>query len=120
MDQLLVDNYGMLEGIFGNKTAEKVLLHILHYGEIHASAIAQDYGMALNPIKGQLDRFERAGVLVSKEMGRARVYSFNPKSPLTAPVKSLLQIIYDSISLRDREMVFSVRRRPRRKGKPVL
>ena len=56
----------MLEGIFGNKSAERVLLHVLHCGEIHASAIAQDYEMALNPIKSQLDRFERAGVLVSK------------------------------------------------------
>jgi predicted transcriptional regulator len=109
----------MLEGIFGNKTAERVLLHILHYGEIHASAIAQDYDMALNPVKGQLDRFERAGVLVSKEMGRTRIYSFNPKSPLATPVKSLVQIVYDSIPLREREKIFLVRRRPRRKGKPV-
>ena len=39
----------MLEGIFGNKTAEKVLLHIFHYGESHASAIANDFKMTLNP-----------------------------------------------------------------------
>jgi hypothetical protein len=110
----------MLEGIFGNKTAERVLLHVLHYGEIHASAIAQDYKMALNPIKGQLDRFERSGVLVSKEMGRSRIYSFNPKSPFTGPVKSLVQMVYESIPLREREQIFSERRRPRRKGKPVL
>ena len=110
----------MLEGIFGNKSAERVLLHVLHYGEIHASAIARDYEMALNPIKSQLDRFERAGVLVSKEMGRTRVYSFNPKSPLTAPVKNLVQLVYDSIPLKERERIFHSRRRPRRKGKPVL
>ncbi len=110
----------MLEGIFGNKTAERVLLHVFHYGEIHASGIAADYKAALNPIKGQLDRFERAGVLISKEMGRTRMYSFNPKSPLTVPVKSLIQIVYESLPLLDREKIFSVRRRPRRKGKPVL
>jgi hypothetical protein len=110
----------MLEGIFGNKTAEKVLLHVYHYGEIHASAIAQDYQVALNPVKGQLDRFERAGVLVSKEMGRARVYSFNPKSTLVGPVKALIRMIYESIPLREREQIFKARRRPRRKGKPVL
>lgn len=110
----------MLEGIFGNRTAEKVLLHILHYGEIHASAIAQDHHVALTPIKRQLERFEGAGILVSKEMGRARVYSFNPKSPLTGPVKDLLNMVYESISLREREQIFGTRRRPRRKGKPVL
>lgn len=110
----------MLEGIFGNKTAERVLLHVFHYGEIHASAIAEDYRTAVNPIKGQLDRFENAGLLVSKVFGRSRVYSFNPKSVLVSPVKELLRIVYDSISLQDRQKIFGARRRPRRKGKPVL
>src|ERR1700722_19356390 len=110
----------MLEGILGNHNAEKVLLHVFHYGEIHASAIARDLGTALNPVKGQLERFERAGVLVSKTIGRSRVYSFNPKSPFLAPVRELVRIVYDSIPLREREKIFSARRRPRRKGKPVL
>lgn len=110
----------MLEGIFGNKTAELVLLHVYHYGEIHASAIAQDYGIAVNPVKGQLDRFERAGILASKEVGRSRLYFFNPKSVFLSPVKELLKIVYESIPLNEREKIFKSRRRPRRKGKPVL
>jgi predicted transcriptional regulator len=110
----------MLEDVFGNKTAERVLLHVYHYGEIHASAIAQDYGIAVNPVKGQLDRFERAGILVSKEVGRSRLYFFNPKSVFLSPVKELLRIVYESISLNEREKLFKSRRRPRRKGKPVL
>ena len=110
----------MLEGVFGNRTAEKVLLHVFHYGQIHASAIAQDLDSALNPIKGQLDRFEQAGVLVSREMGRSRVYSFNPKCPFTAPIRELIRIVYESIPLKEREQLFATRRRPRRKGKPVL
>ena len=109
----------MLEGIFGNRTAEKVLLHIYHYGEIHASAIANDYEMALNPVKQQLLRFENAGVLVSKEVGRSRIYRFNPKSPLVFPLKELLKISYQTMPLSERELVFGVRRRPRRPGKPV-
>lgn len=109
----------MLEGIFGNKTAEKVLLHIFHYGESHASAVAKDFEMALNPIIQQLNRFELAGVLISKEMGRSRIYSFNPKSPLVKPIKDLIEIAYESISLSDRQKIFKTRRRPRRKGKPV-
>lgn len=110
----------MLEGIFGNQTAEKALLHIYHYGEIHASAIAQDYGIALNPVKGQLDRFEQAGVLASKEVGRSRLYFFNPKSVFLGPLKEMLKIAYESIPLKERETLFASRRRPRRKGKPVL
>ncbi|MEK6706962.1 MAG: ArsR family transcriptional regulator [Bdellovibrionota bacterium] len=110
----------MLEGIFGNRTAERVLLHVFHYGGIYASAIAHDYQTAINPMKLQLERFENAGVLVSKEMGRTRVYSFNPKSPLTSPVIELIKIVYESIPSKEREQLFKIRRRPRRKGKPVL
>jgi hypothetical protein len=110
----------MLQGIFGNQTAEKVLLHVYHYGQIHASAIASDYGVALNPIKRQLERFELAGVLASKEVGRSRLYFFNPKSALQGPVRELIRIVYESIPLKEREQIFQVRRRPRRKGKPVL
>jgi len=109
----------MLEGIFGNKTAEKVLLHIYHYGESHASAIAQDFGIALTPVIQQMNRFEVAGVLVSKVAGRSRVYSFNPKSPLTKPVKDLIEMTYEAIPLSQRQKLFETRRRPRRKGKPV-
>jgi hypothetical protein len=119
MDQKVVNNNAMLEGIFGNKTAEKVLLHIFHYGESHGSAIAKDFEMALNPVIQQLNRFEAAGVLVSKEAGRSRVYSFNPKSPLSKPTKELVEIAYEAIPLAERTQIFKVRRRPRKKGKPV-
>ena len=109
----------MLEGIFGNKSAEKALLHIYHHGESHASAIAADFGVAITPIKQQLNRFEETGVLVSKEVGRSRLYSFNPKSAYAKPVQALLKIAYESISLKEKQKIFSTRRRPRRKGKPV-
>ncbi len=120
MSHNMVDSVFMLEGIFGNKTAEKILLHIFHYGESHASSIASDFDVALNPIRQQLYRFELAGVLVSKQIGRARVYSFNPKSPLTKPTKELVALAYESISLPERQKLFHARRRPRRKGKPIL
>lgn len=110
----------MIEGIFGNKTAERVLLHIYHYGEIHASAIAQDYHLAITPIKAQLERFESAGILVSKEVGRSRLFFFNPKSVFVRPVKEIIKIAYESIPLKERELIFKTRRRPRAKGKPVL
>jgi hypothetical protein len=119
INQILVDSRVMLEGIFGNKTAEKVLFHIFHYGESHASAIAKDFEMAVNPIIQQLNRFELAGVLVSKLAGRSRLYSFNPKSTLVRPLKEIVEIAYESIPLSERQKIFETRRRPRRKGKPV-
>ncbi len=112
-------DFVMLEGIFGNKTAEKILLHIYHYGEIHASAIAEDYKIYKNSVLNQLNRFENAGVLISKQVGKSRIYSLNKKSPYYNAIKELLQIAYESIPLEERVKLFKMRRRPRRKGKPI-
>ena len=120
MNQFLVQYISMLEKIFGNKTAEKVLLHIYHHGESHARAISHDMKIANNPVIGQLDRFEKAQILASKMAGKARVYRFNDRYPLTGPVKELIKRVYDSMPLRQREQMFEKRRRPRMKGKPVL
>lgn len=109
----------MLQYIFGNKTAEVVLLNIFHYGEIHASAIAENTKKAITPIKNQLERFEKGGVLISKVVGRSRVYFFNPKSPYLKPVKELINIAYQSIPIKKREALFSIRRRPGAKGKAI-
>ncbi len=109
----------MLDKIFGNKTAEKIMLHIYHYGDTYPSAIARDYNIALTPIQNQLQRFEEAGVLISKMVGRTRVYKFNKRYSLTGPFIKLVKIVYDALSLEDKEKIFKKRRRPRRKGKPV-
>lgn len=84
----------MLEGLFGNKSAEKVMLALFAREELHASAIAQMYGTALDPIKKQLERFEEAGFLVSRVVGRSRLYSFNEDHPLMETLKELLAIAY--------------------------
>ena len=109
----------MLEFILGNKSAETVLLYLYHYGEMHASALALASQSVLTPIKNQLERLEEGGVLISKPVGRSRVYAFNPKSPLTKPVKDLVRIAYESIPLAEREKMFATRLKPRKKGKPV-
>ena len=50
----------MLEGIFGNRTAEKVLLYLLQYEEGYASAIARTFeDVSLSMAQNQLERFER-------------------------------------------------------------
>lgn len=109
----------ILDGIFGNKTASRVLLHLFHYNEIHSAAIANDYQLAPTPIRLQLERFEKAGILVAKNVGRTRVFSFNQKSPFVKPIKVILEIFYNSLTIEEKERIFSERRRPRQKGKPV-
>lgn len=84
----------MLEGLLGNKSAEKVMLALYVNEELHASAIAQIYQTALDPLKKQLERFEEAGFLVSRSVGRSKLYSFNQDHPLIGPLKEMLEIAY--------------------------
>jgi hypothetical protein len=71
-------------------------------------------------VLNQLERFENAGILVSKQIGRSRLYSLNKKSPYYKPIDEMLRIAYESIPLEERMQRFKTRRRPRRKGKPIL
>ena len=109
-----------LYGIVGNSTAERVLLHLFHYGELHASAIASDYGMAVTQVRRQLERLERAGLLVAKQVGRSRVFQFDPRSPIASALKELIRVVYETLPLCQRQQLFAARRRPRAKDKPVL
>ena len=109
----------MLESIFGNKTAAQIMLYLYHYGEAYANGISKDMNVTLSQVQKQLDRFELAGILISKKIGTVRIYTFNPKLGVIKKVKELVGAFYETISLKEKENLFKVRRRPRRKGKPV-
>ena len=110
----------MLDKILGSEIAMKIMLHLMHYQEIHPSAVAKDYHISLSAVQKQFARFEDAGILVSKLVGRTRVYFFNRKMPTTRPFMELVSIYYNSLSISDKQQLFRVRRRPRRPGKPVI
>lgn len=110
----------MLEGIFGNASAEKVLLYLEQYEEGYATAIAGTFdGLSLNMAQRQLERFERAGALVSSLKGRTRLYTWNPRYPFRNELRALLKKALDEFPRSERERYFTERRRPRRTGKPV-
>lgn len=110
----------MLETILGNETASKLMLYLVHYGEAYANGVARDMGITLSQVQKQLDKFEEGGVLVSKKMGNVRIYKFNPKLGVVKKFIEMIEAFYEAIPLEHREEMFEVRRRPRRKGKPVL
>lgn len=110
----------MLDKILGSDTAMKIMFHLYHYGEIYPTAVARDYKISLSAVQKQFERFEETGILVSKLVGKTRVYFFNMKFPATKAFLQLIKVYYDGLSLEDKELIFSERRRPRRKGKPVV
>lgn len=110
----------MLEDIFGSRTAMMIFLHLQHYGKTYGSAIARDFKISLSQIQRQLDRFERAGILVSEKIGKTRVYQYNLKFAATKPFMELVRLSYESLSATEKAQLFQTRRRPRRPGKPVI
>lgn len=82
--------------------------------------MARDYQVSLSETQKLFARFEDAGVLVSKLVGKSRVYFFNKKSPATKSFIELIKVYYDGLSFEDKEKIFATRRRPRRPGKPVI
>ena len=107
-----------LRDLFGGRAAEATLLHLYHYGESYGRAISSDFGISLDSVQRQLEKFENAGILVSKRQGRTLLFSWNPKSGLTQAMKQLVATVYERIPLEKRPEVFPARRRPRRKDKP--
>lgn len=110
----------MLDQILGSETAQKIFLHLYHYGESYPSAVARDFNITLGQVQRQFERFENAGILISKLSGKTRIYQFNKKYPLTVPFIEIVKRVYDSLSLEEKENLFPTRRGPRRAGKPII
>jgi hypothetical protein len=110
----------ILAELFGSKTAELVFLYLYHYKEAHARGIARDLNTGFSQVERQLKKYERAGLFISKEVGKSRVYLFNKKYVLHEPVLAMIKKVYDSIPLSEHKVMFQTRRQPRRSDKPVI
>ncbi len=110
----------MLETIFGSETSAFILLNLYHYGEIHLRALARNMRKSPTAVAAQLNRLEDGGLLVSREVGRTRLYSFNKKSPYIDSVLKIIATTYEAMPIKLKEETFGERGRPRAKGKPVI
>jgi predicted ArsR family transcriptional regulator len=109
----------MLESIFGSRTCERVLIFLFTRDEGYAREIARFYDIGLASVQKQLEKLEAGGVLYSKLLGRTRLYGFNPRYPFRQELRGLLEKALSFYPEDLREELVLVRRRPRRKGKPL-
>ncbi len=109
----------VLEAVLGNRTAAWSLLFLAAYGEGHANRIARTYDLAVSVVRDQLLRLEANGVLVSRIVGRARVFQFNERSPTARNLRGFLKAEIDLLPDSDVRRFFRQRQRPRRTGKPL-
>lgn len=109
----------MIEVLLGSRNAERVLIYLCSRQEGYAREIARFFHTDLKSIQKQLDKLEAGGVLVSREIGRTRPYSFNPRYPFLKELQNLLKKALSFYPAEDQEDLLVNRRRPRAKGKPL-
>lgn len=109
----------MLEALFGNIIVEKILFFINTYGEGYPLGMAKVFEEPVNRIQQQLRRLEDGGIIVSRLVGRVRLYTFNPRYPFLKELKSFISKAYEFLPEAEKEMYYRMRTRPRRMGKPL-
>ena len=109
----------MLEPIVGSRSSEQVLLFLTAREKGYATEIARFYDADLYAIQKQLERLENSDVLVSRRVGRTRVYEFNPRYPFRNELKALLEKALGYYPEDIKEGLLMNRRRPRKKDKPL-
>jgi predicted ArsR family transcriptional regulator len=107
----------VLEALFGNQNIERVLFYLLRNGEAYPSAIALALGSTTTPIQRQLARLESGNVVVSRLVGRTRVYQINPRYPFKKEIEALLEKAFHALPEGQAQKLYSRRSRPRRAGK---
>lgn len=108
----------MLETLLGSISCEQVLLYILAREEGYPREMARFFETDFRPIRNQLDKLERGGVLRSRTAGRTHLYTFNPRYPFLKELKALLEkaMIFCPPDLK--EALFMNRRGPRQRARP--
>ena len=108
----------MLEGLFGNVIVERILFTLLVYGDAYALGLARLFDEPVNRFQQQLKRLEDAGIIVSRRVGRTRLYTVNPRYPFRRELMALVEKAFEFIPEDEKEKYYRRRTRPRRAGKP--
>jgi len=108
-----------LQTLFGSRSMASSLLFIEAYGSGYASEIASTFDVPLNAVQRQLIKLETNGILVSRTIGRTRVFEFNPRGRMVRDLREFLTAQIESMPKDVYQQYFCQRRRPRRTGKKL-
>lgn len=108
-----------LDAILGNRTAAAVLLFLENYDSGYSREIANTYDIPVSVVQDQLRKLEASGVLISRSVGRTRVFEFNPRNPTAGRLRLFLSAELAALPKSIVNQYFQERRRPRRTGKKL-
>jgi predicted transcriptional regulator len=109
----------MLSILFNSALREKILYYLLECGEGYSSELAKNFKSSLFATQNQLQRLEDAGILVSRTIGKTRMYTLNPRYYLIHELTALLKKSFERLPEEEVQSCYRPRKRPRRAGKPL-
>ena len=109
----------MLEGLFGNPVIERIFFTLQVYEETYALGMAKTFNEPVNKFQQQLKRLENNGIIVSRLIGKVRLYSFNPRYPFLKELMALIKRAFEYLPENQKIKYYRKRTRPRRAGKSL-
>lgn len=103
---------------FGSSARTRVLLALRLLTDSYARELSPFLGISLSSVQKALQSLERDGLVAARSAGRTRLFRLNPGYHARAELERYLdRLLEPETALRAR--VSSLRRRPRRTGKPL-
>lgn len=103
---------------FGSSTRTRVLLSLSLLGESYARELARVLRAPLSGVQKALQSLELDGLVAGRPVGRTRVFQLDPRYFARDALKVFLQRLAEPETAL-RSQVATLRRRPRRTGKPL-
>lgn len=103
---------------FGSSTRTRALIALQMLGESYARELARLLDAPLSGVQMALKTLERDGIVAARSVGRTRVYQLSPRYFAARELSALLARLAEAESELE-EATSSLRRRPRRTGKPL-
>jgi DNA-binding transcriptional ArsR family regulator len=103
---------------FGSATRTRTLVALRLLEESYARELARVLQSPLSSVQQAIGSLERDGIVAVRSLGRTRVARIDPRYFARAELLEYLERLSEADSAL-REAVASLRRRPRRSGKPL-
>jgi DNA-binding transcriptional ArsR family regulator len=103
---------------FGRRARTRTLLALHLMQESYARELARLLDLSLSGVQKALESLERDGLVAGRAAGRTRLFRIAPRAFARRELERYLdRLLEPELALSDR--VATVRRRPRRTGKPL-
>jgi predicted transcriptional regulator len=108
----------VLSSPLGSETRTRVMLVLYLLEESYPRELSRLLGVRLAAVQGALRSLERDGLVAGRTLGRNRMFQIDPRYFAVTELRPYLSRLAEADAPL-RERIGSLRRRPRRTGKPL-